>query len=209
MNQIIGLTGPMQAGKNELQHVYADLGWEYFNLNWTPGDQIRAIGSPHRAAFEALLPGQLYDNGKKLATYYKLLATTPGLLREVLRLELPHIQEALLERCRKSGRVIVNWEYLHLLASDFPGIIPIEHVIFMNPVQEETWFERLRQSAAKQDWAGPLPSNEQLRAILAASEVEPNKILPLWSNHDVTIIDTSTEDWGETELRTVLSHKNW
>ncbi len=202
---IIGLTGPMQAGKNELQHVYADLGWEYFNLNWEPGDRIRAVGSPHREAFEALLPGELYDNGKKKATYYRLLAQVPGLLQCVLALELPHIRKALLKRCRRGGRVIVNWEYLHLLMRDFPAPIPIEHVIFMHPVQETIWFDRLRESAAQQDWArDALPSNKQLRAILAAAEVEPEKILPLWSGRDVTVIDPSDDDWGEAQFRSLF-----
>lgn len=198
---IVGLTGPHQSGKEELGPLFTELGWEYHNLNEV-GDGLRAKGSPVRHLFDELVPGLLYDDGVRKATYYQAILQDPKLLEQLLRLEMTQgVVETAFDLSNKPGNLIVSWEYLHLVAT---ALQPV-HVLVLVP-RRDVWLERLKARAMDRDWQGDPPRDEDIIRIITALGCMPERIIRLTTKEDAPfrVVDTSAQDFGVTNVTEAL-----
>ncbi len=179
--QLLGFAGSAQSGKTELRDagVFSDSGLTMINLN-NVGNELRAVGSPSRDRFTNLMPAELlYDDGRRKAPYYNHVATRPNVLDQLI------------------GR----------------DGIPFDHVILLDPVDRTIWYERLRIRAMARAWEGTPPTGQQVADLMEAIGWGPDTIRTnieaMVPAHKLSVVDTSPDDWGETNLRAELARLGW
>lgn len=196
IKKVIGLTGPVQTGKQELGYVFNEFGISFTNLN-SEGDLARSTYL--KDEFERLVPKGFYPNGWRNAEYYLKVCQTPGLFDQIMDIELPVISKYARKSISGGMNVVLSWEYLYLLSN----IVYFDHIIIFHCADQNKWYDRLLGKSKVKGFNNP--SKSLIETIIREhyfDRIIPNS-LNIW-NDKCILVDTSSDDWGEANLSQVL-----
>ncbi len=201
---VVGLTGSMQAGKQESRPIFETAGIYFLDLN----DLADAARLEHRDDYLSLgVPADaIAQTGRKTRAFYKAVLSIGGreLFERMMKLEVSLVAEAIKHRLKdiNSSVVVVNWGYLWW----FFDQIEIDHVLVFQ-CDRSVWLERLRCRAEQIGWANATDDDviELARRIDMLPEPITEAVVARFAPNQVTTIDTSPEDWGAENLRRVLT----
>ena len=200
--RIYGLVGTPQSAKTKINELFPKYGIEFINLN-AAGNKMRALGSPDRAFFDFIVPGHIFDDGIRRPSYYLDICKNPEKLEAIMKREIPIIEDYAREQiAATTGDVILSWEYLHLLSSEFQ----FDQVILLICQDEDTWFDRLRFRANERGFPRRL-SDRKIKEIIKVHGFRQiiEGSIARWN--ECLIVDTSPEDFGAENLEFILSNK--
>jgi len=195
---IVGVTGSMQSGKQELGPTWERIGYTFVDLN-PFADRARLA---HFDEYVAMgLGNAIGSDGKETGAFYGRIQAEPRLHRATMEIEAPFVAQALTEYLaslpQRGAPIIVSWGYLYQL---FELGIKVNHVILCRS-NRETWVKRIQRRAAEMGWAGM--SEEQVNGLAKLLEMDPDSIQEAVTKaypDDHHILDTSADDWGEAKL---------
>ncbi len=202
--RIIGLTGPVQTGKIQLAHVFREMGWRVVDLNDVIYD-ARIAGTREYDRLQALMPGCLDAEGVETGAFYRLI--TPQRYVELLAGYLETVRaaaETICQRAQAGERIVLSWEYLARIAPE----LPLDRMILCRQ-DRDIWYGRMRDRASELSGGSWRPDDTWLDGIVATLDVDPATIAAdvrhAMTPDRVTVLDVGDDDWGEAELRLVLS----
>lgn len=209
MRRIIGVTGPMQSGKQEVGEVWGTLGWHFLDLN-------PFVNEVHRRdrdglyARVGLAPLGLTPDGSETAFYYQKLYRDPDAHAIVQPHEAEYVRNRVCELLPTlpHERIVLSWGYLFQIHRWFS----LDHLLIFE-AKREVWLNRVRRAWARLSQAQTSFSDDEILALARKIEMDPDQIREeieestrpgSWS-----IVDTSADDWGESALRAELQRLGW
>lgn len=208
--KIIGLTGPLQSGKQELAPVLTALGYAFLDLNKL-AEQVR-ISDPEvhaRYAQLQLLAG-LDPAGKRGMIYYQKVFHVDGTHQAVMAVELPAVMRrtrSAIESMPGAGPLVVNWGYLYKMLET----VAPDHILIYRS-RQEVWHRRIKRRMMQGGWpSDQILGDNQIAEFLTRTEMEPERIIATVREYNApfSVVDTSGDDWGESELRSTFRRLGW
>lgn len=207
---IIGVTGSMQSGKQEVGPVWSALGWHWLDLN----DLVDDVHRRDRDSFYTelgLAPLGLKPNGRETFFYHQKIYRLPEVHRAAQDHEEAYVLERLLEMLPgiNSDRIVLNWGYVYKLLGHG---IPFDHVMVFH-TQQRVWLDRIhRANRERLGWEGdPLPDDgiiDMAQTIEMDADVIRRRVAEQMGQN-WSLIDSSGDDWGEANLRQELVRLGW
>ena len=203
--KLIGVTGSMQTGKQELGPTFERLGFEFLDLNQF-ADFARV---EYRDRYEALGLG-LQPNGKETGLFFQMVAHILGLHRATMEIELPVVAretKKALAGLSTDRPVVVSWGYVYqLLAKLEPEFV------LLTQTNQRVWLERLHRRLPQLGGAFEGVTDEQILELAATIEMMPEPIEAAVRAHmgdRYAVVDTSGDDWGAASLIETVSRLGW
>lgn len=208
MKRIIGATGAFQQGKQEVGKVWKDLGWEFVDVNKYVNEvHIRDRNGLYTDLGLAEL-GLREDGGEHLF-YFQRLMRNPDIHRVVQDHEVAYVTNRLREDLPliKNTRIVISWGYVFQLLDSFQ----FDHVVLFE-ARQDIWFRRVRRVFERFGHSGESITEAEIIELATAIEMNPDVIRSVvqskcqgkWSR-----LDTSADDWGEQELRKLITTNGW
>lgn len=196
--------GPMQSGKQENRGTFEDCGFAVVDLN-DLANEARLSDPTVRATYLRLgLEGTVTETGGHSLAYYTTMLARPNVQPRAVAAVVQGVAERLVPLLRQqAGNVVVSWGYAHLVGA---LLAQADHILLF-AADETVWFNRLRRRAAAMS-GSPVPlSDAQIRRLIATNGMSLPSIKEAIAaaGRSFHCVDTSPEDWGCQNLRTLLS----
>ncbi len=164
---IIGVTGPIGAGKSTVIRILRELGADAIDADQVAHEVMEPGGAAYRAVVEAFGPGILTDNGRiDRARLAQIVFRDPEALKRLESIVHPAVFEEIKRRIEASDRAVIALEAIKLLEAGLSITICDEvWVVVADPqVQMRRLRERgMDEGEARRRMAAQLPREAYVR----------------------------------------------
>ncbi|NTW15615.1 MAG: hypothetical protein HGA38_04610 [Candidatus Moranbacteria bacterium] len=195
--QILGLTGSMQSGKQELRPLFESHGYVFVDLNRIVN--LARLLYPRVYRSRGL---NVTNDGSEGPGYYATLAASPTLHRRIQAMENDFVIRQLAKHLDSidSDKIVLSWGYLYQLL----GFVPVDHLLLFRS-DPPIWIERIRKKAAS---IGFEMTHAQVNTFAKDIEMDPVEIARSIASKipadRLSVIDTSAEDYNKNGVDALL-----